>query len=64
MASLKQIKTKIRSVQKTGTVTKAMEAVSAAKMRKAQGRAIASRAPLIPEFCAQYLPKHQIQTPQ
>ncbi|KKW38004.1 MAG: ATP synthase F1 subcomplex gamma subunit [Candidatus Adlerbacteria bacterium GW2011_GWB1_54_7] len=32
MASLKQIKTKIRSVQKTGTVTKAMEAVSAAKM--------------------------------
>jgi len=43
MAGLKQIKTKIRSVQKTRTVTKAMEAVSAVKMRKAQQRAIAGR---------------------
>lgn len=44
MAGLKQIKTKIRSVQKTRTVTKAMEAVSAAKMRKAQQKALAGRA--------------------
>ncbi len=44
MARLKQIKTKIRSVQKTRTVTKAMEAVSAVKMRKAQERALAGRA--------------------
>lgn len=44
MAGLKLIKTKIRSVEKTRKVTKAMEAVSAAKMRKAQQRAIAGRA--------------------
>lgn len=43
MAALKQIKNKIRSVEKTGKVTKAMEAVSAAKMRKTQERAIAGR---------------------
>ena len=44
MASLKLIKNKIKSVQKTQKVTKAMEAVSAAKMRKAQLRAISGRA--------------------
>ena len=44
MAGLKQIKSKIRSIEKTRKVTKAMEAVSAAKMRKAQQRAIAGRA--------------------
>ena len=43
MAALKQIKNKIRSVEKTGKVTKAMEAVSAAKMRKTQERAVAGR---------------------
>ncbi len=43
MAGLKAIKTKIRSIQKTEKVTKAMEAVSAAKMRKAQVRALAGR---------------------
>ncbi len=43
MASLKAIKSKIRSTAKTRTVTKAMEAVSAAKMRKAQQRALAGR---------------------
>lgn len=43
MAALKQIKNKIRSVEKTGKVTKAMEAVSAAKMRKTQERTIAGR---------------------
>lgn len=43
MAGLKQIKSKIRSVEKTQTVTHAMEAVSAAKMRKAQNAALAGR---------------------
>src|SRR3989338_1120766 len=43
MAALKQIKNKIRSVEKTCKVTKAMEAVSAAKMRKTQERAVAGR---------------------
>ena len=43
MSSLKAIKTKIRSIDKTRKVTKAMEAVSAAKMRKAQNKALAGR---------------------
>src|SRR3989344_2743114 len=43
MAVLKNIKAKILSVKKTSTVTRAMEAVSAVKMRKAQERAIAAR---------------------
>ena len=41
--SLKLIKNKIRSVDKTHTVTKAMEAVSAVKMRKSQERALEGR---------------------
>ncbi|KKW47824.1 ATP synthase F1 subunit gamma [Candidatus Kaiserbacteria bacterium RIFCSPLOWO2_01_FULL_59_34] len=44
MASLKSIKTKIVSYKKTGTVTHAMEAVSAVKMRKSQERALNGRA--------------------
>lgn len=44
MANLKSIKTKIISYKKTGTVTHAMEAVSAVKMRKAQERALSGRA--------------------
>jgi F-type H+-transporting ATPase subunit gamma len=44
MAGLKQIKTNIRSIEKTQKVTKAMEAVSAAKMRKAQHTALNARA--------------------
>ncbi len=44
MAGLKQIKTKIVAMKKSQTVTKAMEAVSAAKMRKAQATAIKGRA--------------------
>lgn len=44
MASLKNIKLKIQSYKKTGTVTHAMEAVSAVKMRKSQERALAGRA--------------------
>src|ERR1700722_19844237 len=43
MASLKEIKLKIQSYKKTGTVTHAMEAVSAVKMRKAQERALNGR---------------------
>jgi len=41
--SLKNIKSKIRSIDKTHQVTKAMEAVSAVKMRKSQERALFSR---------------------
>ncbi len=43
MSSLRAIKGKIRSVEKTHQVTKAMEAVSGVKMRKAQIAAIVSR---------------------
>ena len=41
--ALKHIKLKIQSVKKTSTVTRAMEAVSAVKMRKAQERALSAR---------------------
>lgn len=41
--SLKQVKSKIISTKKTGQVTKAMESVSAVKMRKSQERAFAGR---------------------
>jgi F-type H+-transporting ATPase subunit gamma len=41
--ALKQIKNKIVATQKTGKVTKAMEAVSAVKMRKSQQKAFAGR---------------------
>jgi F-type H+-transporting ATPase subunit gamma len=44
MAGLKEIKNKIKSVQKTSKVTRAMEAVSAVKMRKSQDRALGARA--------------------
>lgn len=42
--ALKHIKLKIASTKKTSTVTRAMEAVSAVKMRKAQERALGGRA--------------------
>lgn len=41
--SLKDVKAKIKAVKKTGQVAKAMEAVSAAKMRKAQEWALSAR---------------------
>lgn len=41
--SLKTIKLKITSIKKTAKVTRAMEAVSAVKMRKAQQRALGAR---------------------
>jgi F-type H+-transporting ATPase subunit gamma len=44
MANLKSIKSKILSSKKMGTVTRAMEAVSAVKMRKSQERALTGRA--------------------
>jgi F-type H+-transporting ATPase subunit gamma len=43
MQSLKDIKIKIQSYKKTGAVTRAMEAVSAVKMRKSQQRSLVSR---------------------
>ncbi len=43
MAGLKQIKAQIKSTDRTRKVTKAMEAVSAVKMRKSQERALAGR---------------------
>lgn len=43
MANLKSIKSQIISYKKTGTVTHAMEAVSAVKMRKGQERALSGR---------------------
>ena len=43
MASSKAITTKIKSVQSTRKITKAMEMVSASKMKKAQDRMRASR---------------------
>lgn len=41
--SLKSVKSKIKSIDKTRQVTKAMEAVSAVKMRKSQAGAITVR---------------------
>ena len=41
--SLKAVKNKIKSIDKTRQVTKAMEAVSAVKMRKSQAIAIGTR---------------------
>lgn len=43
MTALKAIRGKIRATDKTRKVTRAMEAVSAVKMRKAQGTALAGR---------------------
>lgn len=42
--ALKQIKSKIKATERTSKVTKAMEAVSAVKMRKSQERALTGRA--------------------
>jgi F-type H+-transporting ATPase subunit gamma len=43
LATLKQIRRRIRSVENTRQITKAMEMVAAAKLRRAQGRAEAIR---------------------
>lgn len=44
MATLREIRRRIRSVKSLGQVTRAMEAVAASKMRRAQERSVASRA--------------------
>ena len=43
MPGSKEIRTKIKSVQNTRKITKAMEMVAASKMRKAQDRMRAAR---------------------
>jgi len=43
MAAGKEIRTKIKSVENTRKITKAMEMVAASKMRKAQERMKAAR---------------------
>ena len=43
MAGAKEIRTKIKSIQNTQKITKAMEMVAASKMRKAQDRMEATR---------------------
>lgn len=43
MATLKQLRRRIRSIKNTQQITKAMEMVAAAKLRRAQSRALASR---------------------
>src|SRR5690625_3024276 len=43
MAGAKEVKTKIKSVQNTQKITKAMEMVAASKMRRAQDRVVAAR---------------------
>ena len=43
MPSTKEIRGKIKSVQNTRKITKAMEMVAASKMRKAQDRMFATR---------------------
>ncbi|MBA3644197.1 MAG: F0F1 ATP synthase subunit gamma, partial [Chloroflexia bacterium] len=43
MASPREIRRRIRSVRNMAQITRAMEMVSAAKMRRAQQRVLASR---------------------
>ena len=43
MATIREIRRRIRSVQNTAKITKAMELVAASKMRRAQQRALAGR---------------------
>ena len=43
MATLRQIRRRIRSIQSTAKITRAMELVAASKMRRAQSRALAGR---------------------
>lgn len=43
MATIREVKRRIKSIQNTAKITKAMEMVAASKMRRAQERAIAAR---------------------
>ncbi|MCQ9617527.1 F0F1 ATP synthase subunit gamma [Paenalcaligenes niemegkensis] len=60
MAGIKEIRTKIKSVQNTSKITKAMEMVAASKMRKAQERMRASRpyADKVREIAAHLMQAH------
>jgi F-type H+-transporting ATPase subunit gamma len=60
MAGIKEIRTKIRSVQNTRKITKAMEMVAASKMRKAQERMRAGRpyATKVREIAAHLMQAH------
>ena len=44
MATLREVKTRIKSVKNIAQITRALEAVSASRVRKAQARVLASRA--------------------
>src|SRR5574338_926206 len=44
MATAREVKKRIRSVKNIGQITRALEAVSASRVRKAQARVLASRA--------------------
>ena len=74
MAGAKEIRTKIKSVQNTSKITKAMEMVAASKMRRAQERMKATRpyaekintvvgnlANSHPEYCHPYLKTREIK---
>ena len=60
MAGIKEIRTKIKSVQNTSKITKAMEMVAASKMRKAQERMRAGRpyATKVREIAAHLMEAH------
>src|SRR3546814_721087 len=60
MAGIKEIRTKIKSVQNTRKITKAMEMVAASKMRKAQDRMRAGRpyATKVREIAANLMQAH------
>ncbi|CAM5541013.1 F0F1 ATP synthase subunit gamma [Eoetvoesiella caeni] len=60
MAGIKEIRTKIKSVQNTSKITKAMEMVAASKMRKAQDRMRAGRpyATKVREIAANLMQAH------
>ncbi|MBI4049899.1 MAG: ATP synthase F1 subunit gamma [Candidatus Doudnabacteria bacterium] len=59
MASTKEIRRRIRSIRSTRQITKAMELVSAAKMRRAQQQALSSRtyARLVWELVSNLMPQ-------
>ena len=43
MASIRQIRRRMRSIENTGKVTKAMEMIAASRMRRAQASTLAGR---------------------
>ena len=59
-ASMKQIKTRIKSVESTRQITKAMELVATSKLRRAKERAEALdiTAPLVPDSGRELMPEN------